>query len=93
MAQYSSHILELAARGAKHRYEELQAELTSLIRQFPNLRRGAREVMKRSRRAVQAAAQELRPRKRRRMSAKARAAISAAQKARWAAQKLAEKKK
>jgi hypothetical protein len=93
MALHSSHILELAARGAKHRYEELQAELASLVRQFPDLRRGAREVVSRGRRAVQAAANELRPRRRRRMSAKARAAISAAQKARWAKQKAAEKKK
>jgi hypothetical protein len=89
MAKHSSSILELARRGAQHRYEELHAELTSLVRQFPDLRRGARAVVKRGRRAVRAAAAQLRPRKRRKMSAAARAKISAAQRARWARQKAA----
>ena len=90
MAKHSSTILELAARGARVRYDELQAELSSLVRRFPDLRRGAQEVIKRGRRAVDAAATELQraPRRRRRkMSAAARAKISAAQKARWAKQK------
>jgi hypothetical protein len=89
MAKHSSSILALARRGAQHRYEELQAELASLVRQFPDLRGSAREIVKRGRRAVQAAAAELRPRKRRKMSAAARAKISAAQRARWAKQKAA----
>jgi hypothetical protein len=89
MAKHSSSILELARRGAQHRYEELQTELASLVRQFPDLRRGAREVVKRGRRTVRAAAAQLRPRKRRKMSAAARAKISAAQRARWARQKAA----
>jgi len=84
MAKHSSSILELARRGAQHRYEELQEELAALVRHFPDLRRGAREVVKRGRRAVQAAAAELQPRKRRKMSAAGRARISAAQRARWA---------
>jgi hypothetical protein len=87
MAKHSSSFLELARRGAQHRYEELQEELTSLVRQFPDLRSGAREIVKRGRRAVRAAAAELKPRKRRKMSAAARAKISAAQRARWAKQK------
>ena len=89
MAKHSSSILELARRGAQHKYEELQTELASLVRQFPDLRRGARRVVKRGRRAVSAAAAQLRPRKRRKMSAAARAKISAAQRARWARQKAA----
>src|SRR5689334_10352659 len=88
MAKYSASILELARRGAQLRYEELQSELASLVRQFPNLRTSAREVMRRGRKAAQAAAAELRPRKRRRMSAAARARISAAQRARWAKQRV-----
>jgi hypothetical protein len=92
MAKHSSSILELAARGARQRYEELRDEMMSLVRQFPNLRTGAREVVKRGRRAVAAAADELRPAKRRKMSAAARAKISAAQKRRWAAQKAAKKR-
>jgi hypothetical protein len=89
MAKHSSSILELARRGAQHRYEELQEELASLVRHFPDLRSGARGIVKRGRRAVHAAAAELQPRKRRKMSAAARAKISAAQRARWAKHKAA----
>ena len=89
MAKHSSSILELARRGAQHRYEELQAELKSLVRHFPDLRSGARTIAKRGRRAALAAAAELKPRRRRKMSAAARAKISAAQRARWAKQKKA----
>jgi antibiotic biosynthesis monooxygenase (ABM) superfamily enzyme len=87
MAKHSSSILELARRGADHRYEELQQELASLVRQFPDLRRGALEIVKSGRRATRAAAAGLQPRRRRKMSAAARARISAAQRARWAKQK------
>ena len=87
MAKHSSSILELARRGAQHRYEELQQELASLVRHFPDLRTGARKIVNRGRRAAQAIAAEMRPRKRRKMSAAARAKISAAQRARWAKQK------
>src|SRR3982751_2976761 len=87
MAQHSSSILELGRRGAQQRYAELQTELAALIRQFPDLRSGAREMMRRGRRAFSAAASELQPRKRRKMSAAARAKIAAAQRARWAKQK------
>jgi hypothetical protein len=30
MAKHSSHILELARKGAKHRYRELRAEIAAL---------------------------------------------------------------
>ena len=89
MAQHSSNILELARRGAQHRYEELTAELNALIRQFPDLRAGARQAIKRGRRIVDAATATARPRKRRKLSAAARKAISDAQKARWAKQRAA----
>ena len=72
MAKHSFSILELARHGAQHRYEELQGELSCLVRQFPDLRSGAREIVKRGRRAVRAAAAELQPRKRRKMSAACR---------------------
>lgn len=87
MAKHSSHILELAARGAKARYDELQAEIASLVRHFPNLRRRAGQVVRRGRKAVAAAAQELTPRKRRKMSAQARKAVSARMKKYWAARR------
>ena len=89
MTKHSSSILELARRGAQHRFDELQQELASLVRQFPDLRGGAREIVKRGRRAVRAAATELQPQKRRTMSAAARARISAAQRSRWAKLKAA----
>jgi hypothetical protein len=94
MAKHSSHILEMARKGAEHRYSELKAEIALLVKHFPHLagaavRRGAAALPK----GGNAAMKELAPRKRRRMSAKARAAISAAQKARWAKQKAGEKKK
>jgi hypothetical protein len=90
MAKHSSSILELARRGARHRYEELQTELASLIRHFPDLASGAREVVRRGRRAAKAAATELRPKRRRRLSAAGRARIAAAQRARWAKKKAAD---
>ena len=57
MAKHSSSILELARRGAQHRYQELKAELDSLVRHFPSLRSGTREVVRRGRRAVKAGRQ------------------------------------
>ena len=89
MAKHSSSILELARRGAQQRYAELQSELAALVRQFPDLRAGAREFMRRGRRAVSAASAEFQPRKRRKMSAAARAKIAAAQRARWAKHRAA----
>ena len=57
------------------------------MKHFPDLRASAREMVKRGRKAVGAAAAELQPKKKRKMSAKARRAISDALKARWAKQK------
>ena len=94
MAKHSSHILEMARKGAEHRYHELKEELSALVKHFPHL---AGKAVSRGAAALsaggKAAMEELAPRKRRKMSAKARAAISAAQKARWAKQKAGEKKK
>jgi hypothetical protein len=101
MAKHSSDILALARRGAQHRYEELIEELEYLARQFPDLRAGARAVVKRGRKAVQAVKAQIGasdkdvqvgPKPRRKMSAKARKAISDAQKKRWARTKGAAKK-
>src|SRR3954469_12525531 len=89
MPKHSSSLLELARRGAQQRYAELQAEVAALVRQFPDLRGGAREVVRRGRRAVMAATEELRPRKRRRFTAATRARMAAAQRARWAKRKAA----
>ena len=87
----SSRIVELAKRGAEARFRELLDELNVLTLSFPHLRDAVdgedlpvKFILRRGRDkagAVQAA------RSRRTMSAKARKAISDAQKARWAKQK------
>ena len=97
MAKHSSHILELARKGAEHKYQELKAELAQLTKNFPHLRsvrssvsQGAAAISRRGRAAVVAiGGEEYLPKPRRKMSAKARKAISDAQKKRWAAQKAA----
>jgi hypothetical protein len=90
MAKHSSNILELARRGAQSRYEELKAELDRLVRQFPDLRGRARDVLKRGGRTAQSAARQLtteaptRARKRKPMSAAAKKAVSRRMKKYWA---------
>jgi hypothetical protein len=89
------HLYELAKRGAEIQLRELLHEARLLIGLFPHLRdsfdkdelplnfimaKNSGAVTKRNRRGP------------RRMSAKARARISAAQKARWARQRAAAKK-
>ena len=91
----NTHLYELAKRGAEVQLRELLHEAKLLIALFPHLRdsvdqdelplnfimaRGSGAVTKKTRR------------RRRRMSAEARARISAAQKARWAKQKAGAKK-
>lgn len=86
MATHSPNILELARKGATHTYQELKAELAALVKAFPHLRYGS---------AVSPAMPDeaaRRPARRRKMSAAARAKISAAQKKRWAKQKANDKK-
>ena len=94
MAKHSSQILDLARKGAEHKYEELKAEIAALVKAFPHVAskpsapRKLARVRSRRRGNVNA---EPAP-KRRKMSAKARKAISQAQKKRWAKQKAGEKK-
>jgi len=83
MSKHSSSILELAQTGATHRYQELKTEMASLLAHFPHLAGEAPPSILRTIGRV---------RKRRKMSAAARAKISAAQKKRWAKQKASEKK-
>jgi hypothetical protein len=96
MAKHSSNILELARRGAQSRSEELTVELDSLVRQFPDLRSRARDVVKRGRRPAQAAAKHLtteartRARKRKPMSAPAKKTVSRRMKKYWAQRRKKE---
>ena len=83
----------MARKGAEHRYEELKTEIARLVKNFPHLAHRAGKVIARDAAALaqggRVAMKELvSPRKRRKMSAKSRAAMSAAQKARWAKRKV-----
>jgi hypothetical protein len=62
--------------------EEVRSEIAALLRTFPDLARSAG-----ARRAKSSAAKAPKTRKRRKLSAAARKAISDAQKKRWAAQR------
>jgi len=86
MLRHPSHILELAKRGAEHRYQELQAEIESLVRHFPDLRRRSAGVPSAP---VEAVNHPIR--RRRRMSEAARRAISERMKKYWAARRKAKK--
>lgn len=84
----------MARKGAEHKYEELKTEIAALVKHFPHLT-GRNGLVSRGAAALSAGGHavmaELAPR-RRKMSAKARKAISDAQKKRWAKQKAIEKK-
>jgi hypothetical protein len=90
MAKHSSQILQLAKRGAEVRLRELLDELKILTLSFPHLRDAVdRDDLPMEfilRRGQEKAGPVQAARSRRKMSAKARRAISMAQKARWAKQ-------
>src|SRR5207244_11293727 len=73
MAKHSHSILEFAKKGATHRYQELKAELAELVKAFPHLRYGSAVSP-----AMPDAVEEpkIRSRKRSKMSAAARKAVS-----------------
>jgi hypothetical protein len=83
MPKRSSHILDLAKRGAEVRFRELKAELASLTKIFPHLRYGVAVSP-----AMPDAVEEppLHPR-RRRMSAAQRKAVSDRMRKYWAARR------
>ena len=95
MAKHSSQILQLAKRGAEVRLRELLDELKILTLSFPHLRDAVdRDDLPMEfilRRGQEKAGPVQAARSRRTISAKARKAISMAQKARWAKQKAAAK--
>ena len=90
MPKHSSHILELAKRGADARFQELLDEMNLLTLSFPHLRDAfsrddlpIKFILRRGRDKAEAAATP----KRRKMSVAARKKISLAQKRRWAKQR------
>ena len=89
MAKHSFSIVELAKKGATHRYQELKAEIAELMKAFPHLRYGS---------AVSPAmpdAVEEQPGQRQRgtsrMSPAARKAVSLRMTKYWAARRKAKK--
>lgn len=94
MAKHSSHILEMARKGAEHRYEELKAEIAALVKNFPHLAgRASREISRAvssGLAVVEAEAPKVR-RRARKKSAAARKAISARMKKYWAKRRTAKK--
>ena len=90
MAKFPPDILELARKGAAHRYQDLQAEIASLLKAFPHLRYGSAVSP-----AMPDAVEEppLRPgrRKRSKMSPAQRKAVSLRMKKFWAARRMAKK--
>jgi hypothetical protein len=88
MSKHSSHILELAKRGAEHRYRELKAEIAFLWKHFPHLRGGAARRLGSRAETVKS---RVRGRDRRKMSAAAKKAISQRMKQLWAARRKARK--
>lgn len=96
MAKHSSHVLEMARKGAEHRLEELKTEITSLIKAFPHLAgRQGRRLARGTAGLANAAKATLKMaagrRKRSKMSAAARKAVSARMKKYWAAKRAAKK--
>jgi hypothetical protein len=88
MPRHTSHILDLAKRGAEHRYQELKAEIASLVRLFPHLRGRSGGPLSAP---VETIKRAIRRRRRRKMSEAARKAVSDRMKKFWAAKRKATK--
>lgn len=85
MPNDSSHILELARRGAELHYQNLKAELESLVKRFPHLRRPSALAA-----PVETVRRAIRKHRRHKWSAEARKAVSARMKRYWAGKRKAE---
>ncbi len=92
MPKHSSHILELARKGAEARLQELRAEVAALVRDFPQLAEQAGTALGT---AVGRTEAQVRHgvRRGRSMSAAARRAVSARMKKYWAARRQAARKR
>ena len=86
-------MLDLARRGAEARYRELLAELKMLAQAFPHLRDSFDRDELPVNFILRVGRDKAAATPARRISARGRAAISAAQKARWRRQKAGDKNK
>ena len=94
MAKHSTDILTWARRGAEARWNELQAETASLLKAFPDLAsisQTAKRTVARSARGLADSLEPARKRKRSKMSAAQRRAVSARMKKYWASRRAAKK--
>lgn len=96
MAKHSSHVLEMARKGAEHRLAELKAEITSLVESFPHLAGRKGNQVSRGGAGLARAANATfglasGRKKRSQMSAAARKAVSARMKKYWAAKRASKK--
>jgi hypothetical protein len=85
---YPAHLLQLAMKGAAHRYQELKAELAALVKAFPHLEFGsavspAMPVHELPEESIASRG----PKRTRRMSAAQRRAVSLRMKKYWAARR------
>jgi hypothetical protein len=88
MAKHSADILKWARRGVEARWHELQAEAASLVKAFPHLGRLTGTRKSKGGRATQGEI-PTRRRKRSRMSAAQKKAVSARMKKYWAERRKA----
>jgi len=97
MAKHSSDILTWARRGAEARWNELQAETAALLKAFPDLasisKTARRTVASSVRRAADAVEPAPRKRKRSKMSAAQKKAVSTRMKKYWAERRNSAKKR
>jgi hypothetical protein len=98
MPKHSSHILDLAKRGAEARYRELADELKSLTKSFPHLRDSfdrdelpVNFILRRGRDKAKATGVAT-PGRRRPMSAAQRKAVGLRMRKYWAARRRAAAK-
>jgi hypothetical protein len=91
MPKHSSHILELARKGAETRLQELRAEIAALVKDFPHLAEQAGTAIGT---AVGRTEAEVRRgvRRSRTMSAAARKAVSERMQKYWAGRRRVAKK-
>ena len=93
LAKHSTDILSWARRGAEARWQELQTEAAALLKQFPHLKSMSSTAQRAIGSAARGVADTIDPPRRRRakMSAAQRKAVSARMKKYWAARRSATK--
>jgi hypothetical protein len=88
MPKHPFHILELAKRGAEHRYQELKAEIESLVKLFPHLPSHSGGPLSAP---VETVKRAIRRRRRRKMTDEMKKAVSERMKKYWAAKRKTKK--